>query len=285
MEAATETLHKEEKQQGTGRSKIVSRENVGYLISASGGALIAASGILLGNALLNPESNSEPVITPVQPSTHDTDAATTNNPPRGNTAFGKTFAEQRALLGEGGIYEHNGMLYHTYYKEEWDALTPEEKKLFAQKVENYKETEKGKTQPETEQAVAGAEQKEETGTGIVAGETNNTTCYTSEITTDDLSKPEESSQAEKPVQMEEFTMEFDGNQVHVIAIEDNADKIVRLDMDNDGIIDREFTYDNAGALQEVAASGHMMTDEPLHLQASHQQMADFDNNMDTSSWI
>lgn len=42
------------------------------------------------------------------------------------TSFGDAFAAAREELGPGGIFSYNGDYYHTYYKEEWDAMHTEQ---------------------------------------------------------------------------------------------------------------------------------------------------------------
>lgn len=42
-------------------------------------------------------------------------------------SFGEAFATARAEVGAGGIFEWRGNTYGTYYKDEWDAMSPSEK--------------------------------------------------------------------------------------------------------------------------------------------------------------
>lgn len=53
------------------------------------------------------------------------------------TTFAEAFAEARAELGPGGVFEWNGSYYNTFYKEEWDAMSAEEKEEF---LESFYET-------------------------------------------------------------------------------------------------------------------------------------------------
>ena len=45
-------------------------------------------------------------------------------------SFGEAFAAARAEVGAGGIFEWRGNLYNTYYVQEWEAMTPEEREEF-----------------------------------------------------------------------------------------------------------------------------------------------------------
>lgn len=42
-------------------------------------------------------------------------------------SFSEAFAEARAELGPGGVFEWHGRLYNTYYANEWNAMTPEQR--------------------------------------------------------------------------------------------------------------------------------------------------------------
>jgi len=47
-----------------------------------------------------------------------------------NMPFGEAFAKAREDIGPGGFFEWHGNIYNTYYKEEWDAMSPEEQDQF-----------------------------------------------------------------------------------------------------------------------------------------------------------
>ena len=50
------------------------------------------------------------------------------------TDFEQTFADARAELGAGNYFEFNGRLYSTYYEDEWDNMSIEEKQEFLSTV-------------------------------------------------------------------------------------------------------------------------------------------------------
>ena len=50
------------------------------------------------------------------------------------STFGDAFNEARNELGPGGIFEWNGNYYNTYLKEEWQAMSAEDKIAYSQKV-------------------------------------------------------------------------------------------------------------------------------------------------------
>ena len=49
-------------------------------------------------------------------------------------SFSQAFAEARAEVGPGGVFHWHGGVYNTYTKEEWDAMSAEEKHEFAENV-------------------------------------------------------------------------------------------------------------------------------------------------------
>lgn len=49
-------------------------------------------------------------------------------------SFEDTFKEARADVGAGGVFRWKGNIYNTYTREEWDAMSYDEKALFAQRV-------------------------------------------------------------------------------------------------------------------------------------------------------
>jgi len=52
-----------------------------------------------------------------------------------NMSFGDAFAMARAEVGPGGVFRWHGGIYNTYYLEEWNSLTNEQKQDFARQVE------------------------------------------------------------------------------------------------------------------------------------------------------
>ena len=63
-------------------------------------------------------------------------------------SFAEAFAVARAEVGAGGVFAWHGNVYNTFYKEEWEAMTDEQKEEF---VENYRNTEVVVPEYETEE--------------------------------------------------------------------------------------------------------------------------------------
>lgn len=56
-------------------------------------------------------------------------------------SFSEAFSKARVEVGPGGVFEWNGNLYGTYYEEEWDAMSAEEKEEYYSRV-NWETTSK-----------------------------------------------------------------------------------------------------------------------------------------------
>lgn len=54
-------------------------------------------------------------------------------------SFSEAFSFARKEVGPGGFFEWNGNTYNTYYKEEWDAMTEEDKADFAASIDKAQE--------------------------------------------------------------------------------------------------------------------------------------------------
>lgn len=52
-------------------------------------------------------------------------------------SFGDAFGAARAEVGPGGFFEWHGNTYNTYYKEEWELLSPDERDEFLASVDNF----------------------------------------------------------------------------------------------------------------------------------------------------
>jgi hypothetical protein len=92
-------------------------------------AFILGAGAGTGAALFIPWSlcqSSDPVVSDVSvQETQDNNEA---------TEFEQAFKEARSFFGRGGVFEFNGNLYSTYYKEEWDNISTKNKQHFLQEA-------------------------------------------------------------------------------------------------------------------------------------------------------
>ena len=52
-----------------------------------------------------------------------------------DASFSEAFADARAQVGPGGVFEWHGKVYGTYYKTEWDAMSPAERSAWQKSVD------------------------------------------------------------------------------------------------------------------------------------------------------
>ena len=95
------------------------------------------------------EEVAEPVVEEENPSVVENEAPVNeaNIPEIGDTvqvasnvndgmSFSEAFASARAEVGPGGVFVWNGNVYSTYYEEEWDNMTDEQKEEFSDALHN-----------------------------------------------------------------------------------------------------------------------------------------------------
>ena len=106
----------------------------GILMGA--GALYATDAMAAGTA---ESADEQPAETPNAEEAGNAEgtAKATSMPVAKNVptdSFEHAFAEARAQVGPGGLFEWHGGIYNTYTKEEWDALNDHDKLTFASNV-------------------------------------------------------------------------------------------------------------------------------------------------------
>lgn len=114
-------------------------------LGASGVALGALGVTLMGFA---PASDSDSDLEPPNAANEGSDAAEVPIYPSApfseeisnEMSFGDAFATAREDVGPGGFFEWKGNTYNTYYKEEWDALSDEQKNDFVSSLDESRES-------------------------------------------------------------------------------------------------------------------------------------------------
>lgn len=94
-------------------------------------SLMGASGGTEGeeaDSSTNNKSNTDTIEIPIYPEAPFSEVVTDD------MSFNEAFAAARKDVGAGGFFEWKGSTYNTYYKEEWDALTPEQQNDFMASV-------------------------------------------------------------------------------------------------------------------------------------------------------
>lgn len=84
-------------------------------------------------------------------------------------SFSQAFAAARAEVGPGGAFEWRGNVYSTYYAEEWESLTPEERQEFNEHFiwSNHDSSESQTTQTTEEVEVVSTEPTNATQAAVV----------------------------------------------------------------------------------------------------------------------
>lgn len=101
-------------------------------IGGAAGIMMGVAGAVVGTEGAEAAETAETAETGMNAANHTPDAtgvpvaASVND----EMSFGEAFAAARAEVGAGGIFEWRGNLYNTYYVQEWEAMTPEEREEF-----------------------------------------------------------------------------------------------------------------------------------------------------------
>ncbi len=152
--------------------------------------------------------------------------------------FNEAFAQARAQVGAGGVFEYDGKLYGTYYADEWDAMSPQEQADYQNRVNEvapeHQPTQQSATpHPHTEESV------------------------TAEPSPTEPIDENAELVSNEPVDNEirilgvEAVQNEDGQIMNVALVDHSGDQALLVDIDNDGTIDVLLHDDNNdGQVQE-----------------------------------
>lgn len=142
-----------------------------------------------------------------------------------NASFAEAFADARAQVGPGGAFEWRGHVYNTYYAEEWNNMSAEERAEYQSKIDY----------------------------ATIAGDTNNNvveeTPYVEQnsmASNTEMVDNDTESDSVKVLGVEAVEDEY-GNQMTIAAIEVEGEQALLVDVDNDGTMDAlivDENYDN-----------------------------------------
>lgn len=148
----------------------------------------------------------------------------------GCQSFREAFQSARAELGAGGVFRWHGNIYNTYTAEEWNAMSKEEKNLFAQRVkpevsaadiDTNQITREESTADEDVQVASVQEEDHVANAQVVAEEA-------SEVTSDDDDV--------RVIGYGDVNL-ADGRSVTVEELEINGQRVAVIDVDKDGVGD------------------------------------------------
>lgn len=219
--------------------------------------------------------------TPISPDT----AATTDSLPvatvSDDMSFGEAFAAAREQVGAGGVFEWRGGIYGTYYADEWNAMSPEERAEFGSHV-NYGggSTHTAEVEPEVEvQPEVNVHGNESPDVAVVDPE------------------PQPADNEVQILGVE--TVEVDGGaNVTMGYAEVNGEEVFVVDVDQDGEFDRmamDANHDGELSPNEIVnieGQGIMVSDWEQHAQApdpndvhlADNDLPDYTNDADVSSF-
>lgn len=99
------------------------------MIGGVPGILIGAVGTGLAESAFAAEPD-DVVVDPVSPDLDPLPVAEVSD----DMSFGEAYASARGQVGPGGVFEWRGNVYNTYNAEEWNAMSPEDRAEFADRL-------------------------------------------------------------------------------------------------------------------------------------------------------
>lgn len=175
-----------------------------------------------------------------------------------NASFSQAFADARAQVGPGGVFEWHGRVYGTYYKDEWDNMTTEQKHEYQASID-FKDviSDESMAQHLNDMAQHNATHHD--------SNVNHTSYNTQET----IAKPEtpndsqDISSEDVDVQVLEVgrtDINGDGIPENAAVLEVNGHEVLIVDIDQDGIADAALCdVDNDGQVEIADLSGENMS--------------------------
>lgn len=193
--------------------------------------------------------------------------------------FNDAFAQARAQVGPGGVFEYNGRLYGTYYAEEWDNMSSQEKADYQNRVNEVAPSHHSNSQ--SAHAAAQEIEHHDVSPEVVPANA-------------DMISAEPVDNEIRVLGVEAVQNE-DGQIMNIALVECEGDQALLVDVDNNGAIDVLLHDDNGdGQLQEsevhdISGAGLDVADlMQVHaaqqgdvLYASNDDMPDYINDADS----
>ena len=212
-----------------------------------------------------------------------------------DASFSQAFADARAQVGPGGAFEWRGHVYSTYYEEEWNNMSAEERANYQSKIDY--ETVAGEPTPSKPTSTTSTEEVAEVKPEVEAAPAETTNAEPAMAANTEM-VDEQSQQGGIKVLGVEAVVDPQGNPMTVAAIEIDNDQALLVDVDNNGMMDvimvdenndgqisENEIYDASEAQIATADLQHHMaaSQDPGMLMASNDGMPDYMNDADVSS--
>ena len=192
----------------------------------------------------------------------------------GCQSFRDAFRAARAELGAGGIFRWHGNIYNTYTAEEWNAMSTEEKNLFAQRVK-----------PEVSAADVDTNEIEKTESADedvqVASVQQEVHVANAQVVAEEASQVKSDDDDVRVIGYGDVNL-ADGRSVTVEELEINGQRVAVIDVDKDGVGDfamSDLNHNNRADEGEVI---DLHTGDVISFhndQAAMEDAADVDLNM------
>lgn len=192
-------------------------------------------------------------------------------------SFGQAFAAARQQVGAGGVFTWHGKVYGTYYKEEWDGMTVEEKADFQASVD-YNNV-------PTNHAVPSHDTHHDAHADIAATETQETEA--SNTATEVHETVNDSADVDIHVISVEHNVNMNGHDVDVAVIQVDGHNGMLVDIDHDGMVEGAIVdFNDDGQIQQNEVSPDLsgqniqmpqMSDGDLYM-AQNDDMPDYTND-------
>lgn len=151
-------------------------------------------------------------------------------------SFAQAFASARHQVGAGGVFTWHGKVYGTYYKEEWDNMTADEKAEYQASVDYGHANEDHRIH-----------HHETTSHDSLAA--NDT--VDSQETQETQGTQTDSQEVEVHVISVEQNVDMNGHDVDVAVIEVDGHHGILVDVDHDGVVEGAIVdFNNDGEIQE-----------------------------------
>lgn len=249
--------------------------NVGEKIAyATGGAIVGSGVTLGGQAVAAPQSdeieavaeNQNETLEPIEDvktePAPDSESIDSPNPEEvivatstgirvaqvdDNKSFSEAFADARSQVGAGGVFEWRGNVYGTYYKDEWETMSSEERQEFQSSI-NYNDLTNSSNEDQSS-VLAGV--AEESVTTHEAGYNNieNDSSVDSEV---------------QVLAVGNTDLNGDGIPENATVLEVNGHEVLVVDVDGDNIVDI--------AIADIDGNGQISENEVADISDSNLQM-------------
>ena len=249
-------------------SKAFSKSNAAF----AAGGFVAGAGVSAGvQAFASGTSSEEPAEDNEETGEQDApleDAASGNPNPQdvliatdegmriaqvsNDQSFAEAFADARAQVGPGGAFEWRGSVYNTYYKEEWNQMTPTQRHEYQAKVD-YNEI-------------------------APSSDYHNPAPPASNSAAMETSMPEHEQQiGEIKVLGIEEVIGQDGRPMTAVGMEMEGDQVLLLDIDQDDVID--------ALIVDVNQDGVISPNEIFDISGADIRVSDLQQNMMESAGL